>query len=89
VGIARAQGIKVLEDCSQAHFAKLRGRPIGVFGDIAAFSTMYRKAHMAGPSGGLVYCRDLETFRRAVAHADRGKPRWREDFSESWPGDLP
>jgi dTDP-4-amino-4,6-dideoxygalactose transaminase len=88
VEIARAQGIKVLEDCAQAHFAKLRGRPVGTFGDIAAFSTMYRKAHMTGPSGGLVYARDLEIFRRAVAHADRGKPRWREDFSDRDPGNY-
>ena len=88
VEIAHARGIKVLEDCAQAHFAKLRGRPVGTFGDIAAFSTMYRKAHMTGPSGGLVYARDLEIFRRAVAHADRGKPRWREDFSDRDPGNY-
>jgi dTDP-4-amino-4,6-dideoxygalactose transaminase len=88
VEIAHKHGIKVLEDCAQAHFAKLRGRPVGSFGDIAAFSTMYRKAHMTGPSGGLVYARDLETFRRAVAHADRGKPRWLENFSDRDPGNY-
>ena len=82
---AHARGIKVLEDCSQAHGAKILGRPVGTFGDIAAFSTMYRKAHMTGASGGLVYSRDLELFRRALAHADRGKPRWREDFSDRDP----
>jgi len=46
---------------------------------------MYRKAHMTGPSGGVVYCRDLELFRQALAHSDRGKPRWREDFSDRDP----
>ncbi len=58
---------------------------MGTFGDIAAFSTMYRKAHITGASGGVVYTRDLELFRRALAHADRGKPRWREDFSDRDP----
>ena len=82
---ARKRGIKVLEDCSQAHGAKIMGRAIGSFGDIAAFSTMYRKAHMTGPSGGVVYSRDLELFRKALAHADRGKPIWREDFSDRDP----
>jgi perosamine synthetase len=82
---AQARGIRVLEDCSQSHGAKIRGRPVGTFGDIAAFSTMYRKAHMTGGSGGVVYCRDLALFRRALAHADRGKPRWREDFSDRDP----
>jgi perosamine synthetase len=85
VEAARERGIRVLEDCSQAHWAKVRGRPVGTFGDIAAFSTMYRKAHMTGPSGGVVYSRDLEIFRRAVAHADRGKPRWRDDFDDRDP----
>ena len=83
VEIAHARGIKVLEDCAQAHFAKLRGRPVGTFGDIAAFSTMYRKAHMTGPSGGIVYARDLETFRRAMAHADRAA--WRNAPARSPP----
>jgi len=82
---AHERGIKVVEDCSQAHWAKVRGRPVGTFGDIAAFSTMYRKAHMTGPSGGVVYSRNLEIFRTAIAHADRGKPRWREDFDDRDP----
>jgi perosamine synthetase len=85
VAEAHACGIRVIEDCSQSHGAKIAGRPVGTFGDIAAFSTMYRKAHMTGPSGGVVYCRDLELFRKALAHADRGKPRWREDFSDRDP----
>jgi perosamine synthetase len=85
VEVAHQHGIKVVEDCSQTHGAKLRARPVGTFGDIAAFSTMYRKAHMSGPSGGIVYTRDTELFHRAVAHADRGKPRWRDDFDDRDP----
>jgi dTDP-4-amino-4,6-dideoxygalactose transaminase len=85
VAAAHERGIKVVEDCAQSHWAKLRGRPVGTFGDIAAFSTMYRKAHMTGPSGGVVYSRNLDLFRRALAHADRGKPRWREDFDDRDP----
>jgi dTDP-4-amino-4,6-dideoxygalactose transaminase len=85
VAEAHARGIKVLEDCSQAHGAKVMGRPVGTFGDIAAFSTMYRKAHMTGASGGVVYTRDLKLFRRALALADRGKPRWVPDFDDRNP----
>lgn len=85
VAEVKPRGIKVLEDCSQSHGAKIMGRPIGTFGDIAAFSTMYRKAHMTGPSGGVVYSRDLDLFRNALAHADRGKPIWRGDFSDRDP----
>jgi dTDP-4-amino-4,6-dideoxygalactose transaminase len=85
VDAARANGIKVVEDCSQAHWAKLHGRAVGTFGDIAAFSTMYRKAHMTGPSGGVVFSRDEDLFHKAIAHADRGKPRWRDDFDDRDP----
>src|SRR5262249_23729202 len=85
VRAAHERGIKVVEDCSQSHAAKIAGRLVGTFGDIAAFSTMYRKAHITGAAGGLVYSRDLELFRRALAHADRGKPRWRDDFDDRNP----
>src|SRR6185295_2850892 len=60
-------------------------RLVGTFGNIAAFSTMYRKAHITGGSGGIVYTRDLGLFRRALAHADRGKPRWETGFDDRRP----
>ncbi|MBI2316366.1 MAG: DegT/DnrJ/EryC1/StrS family aminotransferase [Betaproteobacteria bacterium] len=64
---ARTRGIRVVEDCSQAHGAQVMGRPVGTFGDVAAFSTMYRKAHMTGGSGGVVYSRDTEATSRFFA----------------------
>lgn len=82
---AHKRGIRVIEDCSQSHGAQIFGRQIGTFGDIAAFSTMHRKGHMTGGSGGIVYSRNLETFRNALAHADRGKPRWLADFDDRNP----
>ena len=88
VAEAHRRGVKVLEDASQSHGARVGGRPVGSFGDIAAFSTMYRKGHMTGPSGGLVYTRDLDLFRKALAYADRGKPRWRNDFDDRDPTDY-
>ena len=81
----RPRGIRVIEDCSQSHGAQIFGRQIGTFGDVAAFSTMYRKGHMTGGCGGVVYSRDLSIFRNALAHADRGKPRWLADFDDRNP----
>ncbi len=88
VGIAADHGIRVLEDCSQAHGARWKGKPVGTFGDIAAFSTMYRKAHMTGASGGLVYTNDEDLYHNALAHADRGKPAWREDLDDRNPNQF-
>jgi len=82
---AHARGVKVVEDCSQAHMARWRGRPVGTFGDIAAFSTMYRKASITGASGGVVYTRDLDLYRMARAHADRGKTPWIPGFDDKDP----
>jgi perosamine synthetase len=82
---AHQRGVKVIEDCSQSHGAQIFSRQIGTFGDVAAFSTMYRKNHMTGGSGGLVYTRDLQLFRNALAHADRGKPKWAPDFDDRNP----
>ena len=66
VEIAHAHGIKIIEDCSQAHFAKHKAKPVGTFGDIAAFSTMYRKAHRPGRRGGLIYSRNLQAFPQCL-----------------------
>lgn len=83
--IARAKRIRVIEDCSQSHGARIGARLVGTFGDIAAFSTMYRKAHVAGASGGMVYTRNRALFEKALAHADRGKARLADDFDDRDP----
>ena len=85
VELARQRGLRVVEDCSQSHGALWQGRPVGTFGDIAAFSTMYRKAHISGGAGGMVYSPNEALHRLALAHADRGKPRWRSDFDDRDP----
>lgn len=85
---ARARGVRIVEDCSQSHFARTGANFVGTFGDIAAFSTMYRKAHMTGGSGGLVYSRDQDLFHQALARADRGKPRWIEKFDDRNPNQF-
>jgi len=36
--LANTYGLKVIEDCAQAHGALYQGRPVGSFGDIATFS---------------------------------------------------
>ena len=36
--IARRHGLRVVEDCAQAHGAKYKGRKVGTFGDAAGFS---------------------------------------------------
>lgn len=88
LALARERQLRFIEDCSQSHGAVCRGRKVGSFGDIAAFSTMYRKASITGGCGGVVYTADEELHHRALAHADRGKPRWLKGFDDRDPGQF-
>jgi dTDP-4-amino-4,6-dideoxygalactose transaminase len=38
MGVAHAAGLKVVEDCAQAHLTRSRGRAVGSIGDFGAFS---------------------------------------------------
>lgn len=79
--ILKNKSIVILEDCSQATGASIRGEKVGTWGEISAFSTMYRKNLAAGASSGLVFTNDFETYRTALSYSDRGKPVWRLDLN--------
>lgn len=68
--IARKHQLRVIEDCAEAHFAKVDGRPVGSFGDITAFSTYV--AHTITTGIGGVVCTSnkeyMEILRSLVAH---------------------
>jgi dTDP-4-amino-4,6-dideoxygalactose transaminase len=72
--LATAEEIPLVEDCSQAHGATLRGRLVGSFGHIAAFSTSHFKHHCTGGQGGMVFTRSPERIALARRASDRGKP---------------
>ncbi len=74
VEFAHSRGIKVVEDCAQAHGATINGKMVGTFGDCAAFSMMFGKHTCAGGQGGLVFTKDYNTYLRARHASDRGKP---------------
>ena len=67
----------MLEDCSQAIGAKIKNKLVGNFGEIAAFSTMYRKNLAANSSGGLVFTnKSKKLYRKIISYSDRGKILW-------------
>ncbi|RKT82956.1 L-glutamine:2-deoxy-scyllo-inosose/3-amino-2,3-dideoxy-scyllo-inosose aminotransferase [Saccharopolyspora antimicrobica] len=57
-------GIELIEDCAQAHGARWRGRPVGTFGSVGAFSFQVGKV-LAGGEGGAVITADERLYRRA------------------------
>jgi dTDP-4-amino-4,6-dideoxygalactose transaminase len=58
LAIARKNGLAVVEDCAQAHGARLDGRMVGTFGNASAFSFYPSKNLGAAGDGGLVATND-------------------------------
>jgi dTDP-4-amino-4,6-dideoxygalactose transaminase len=52
--IARRAGLRIIEDCAQAHGASLHGRQVGTWGDLGAFSLYPTKNLAALGDGGIV-----------------------------------
>ena len=71
--LARARGIAVIEDCAQAHGARYRGRPVGSFGDLAAFSFCQDKNMTTGGEGGMLLTNDLRMWELGWSFKDHGK----------------
>ena len=80
--ICKEKKISLIEDCSQAHLTSFREKLTGSFGDVAIFSTMYRKTISTGGCGGLVYTKSKTIFKNILAHADRGKDYFNKKFNQ-------
>lgn len=63
--IAREHGLKVIEDCAQAHGASYRGRRVGTWGDVACFSFYPTKNLGAIGDGGMLVTQDAAVAERA------------------------
>lgn len=71
--LARKHGLWVIEDCAQAHGAEINGRPVGSFGDIAAFSFCQDKIITTGGEGGLIAMNEDTVWKKAWSRKDHGK----------------
>lgn len=73
--LARRHGLKLIEDCAQAHGATLNGAPVASFGDAGAFSFCTDKIMSTGGEGGMLVFRDEAVATRAWSLKDHGKDR--------------
>ncbi len=98
MALASRHGIKVIEDCAQAHGAKYRGRSVGSIGDVGAWSFCQDKIMTTGGEGGMVTTNDRNLWSRMWSFKDHGKSweavyerrhppgfRWlHESFGTNW-----
>ena len=71
--LARARGVRLLEDVAQAAGGSFHGRPLGTIGDAGAFSFQISKIMTAG-EGGMVTTNDRTVHRRAAMYHDSAAP---------------
>jgi len=73
MALATERGLIVIEDCAQAHGAKYRDRPVGSFGQAAAYSFCQDKIMTTGGEGGMLLTNDDKVWEAAWAFKDHGK----------------
>lgn len=98
LALADPRGIAVIEDCAQAHGAKIGTQSVGSFGAVGAWSFCQDKVITTGGEGGMVTCENEDLWRRMWAYKDHGKSweavyerqhspgfRWlHESFGTNW-----
>jgi len=95
--LARAHGLRVIEDCAQSIGATYKGRPVGSFGDVAAFSFCQDKILSTGGEGGIMTTNCQSAWNVSWSYKDHGKShnavnqkhtqsfRWlHESFGTNW-----
>lgn len=95
---AEEHNLIVIEDCAQAHGAKIDGKLVGSFGHAAAFSFCQDKIISTGGEGGMLILDDEQRYKDMWAFKDHGKSfdavynrqhppgfRWlHESFGTNW-----
>jgi dTDP-4-amino-4,6-dideoxygalactose transaminase len=72
VEICASRGLRIIEDCAQAHFATWRGQRVGTFGDIGTFSFYPGKNLGAWGDAGAIITNDDDLARRCRMYANHG-----------------
>jgi dTDP-4-amino-4,6-dideoxygalactose transaminase len=82
--LATQHDIQVVEDCAQAHGAKYKGKSVGSFGAISAWSFCQDKIMTTAGEGGMVTTNDEELWQRVWSFKDHGKS-WSAIYEKQHP----
>lgn len=84
MSLANKHGIKVIEDCAQAHGAKYKGKSVGSIGHIGAWSFCQDKIMTTGGEGGMVTTNDETLWKKMWSYKDHGKS-WDAIYNKEHP----
>jgi dTDP-4-amino-4,6-dideoxygalactose transaminase len=84
IALAALSGIRVVEDCAQAHGARIGGRPVGSIGDVGAWSFCQDKIMTTGGEGGMVTTNDAALWSAMWSFKDHGKS-WEAVYERQHP----
>jgi dTDP-4-amino-4,6-dideoxygalactose transaminase len=84
MALAAQHGLKVIEDCAQAHGARYRGRSVGSIGHVGAWSFCQDKIMTTGGEGGMVTTDDYDLWSTMWSYKDHGKS-WEGVYERAHP----
>ena len=84
MALAEEYGLKVIEDCAQAHGARYRGRSVGSIGHVGAWSFCQDKIMTTGGEGGMVTTDDEKLWSAMWSYKDHGKS-WEAVYERAHP----
>lgn len=73
ISFAKSKNIYVIEDCAQAHGAKLNGKSVGSFGHISAWSFCNDKIMSLGGEGGMISSNSKALYQFVSSFNNHGK----------------
>ncbi len=73
IELAKRKKIYLIEDCSQAHGARYKNKPVGSFGDIATWSFCQDKIISTGGEGGMISTNRKLFWEKCWSYKDHGK----------------
>ena len=82
--LADKHGLKVIEDCAQAHGARYKGRSVGSIGHVGAWSFCQDKIMTTGGEGGMVTTNDEALWSSMWSYKDHGKS-WNAIYNRQHP----
>lgn len=84
LALAAEHGLQVVEDCAQAHGGKYKGKSLGSFGALSAWSFCQDKIMTTAGEGGMVTTNDKSLWEKVWSFKDHGKS-WAAIYEKDHP----